>query len=909
MTDLNTTVETISAFVSGKSYITGIEECTKTENGITKTGYKISYVTYNNGVASSETSVEIYNGVDGTNGTNGHTPVVGLRAGDPSNGESTSDWYWTIDGSDLLVNGSPVKANGANGTNGTNGTDAPVPSFEINDNGELVVTVGENVTNLGKIVGTDGTDGTNSSITVVKDETTGKITINFVVGTDVTDSIDVPVYIANPIITFYKDESRSGTPETAITDISGSGIVIYFKIVGNFTSKPAQVFAACEGNWTSSGLSWDLVDENNNKHVEGTVTVKPTTAYVGDDTEGKLTLYVPYYGVTGIGQVTLSSKGAGDVQLQSIQRPMQVLTKSATDNSASVTFSLEGEDAYSSSGRVLIDNNYTLKNLNERENGTLYEEGCGFSSQLSSDGGDGWITTDGSLAKNGDGSYTQNFKLEENNGEGASPRTGAVVVFSPSGREVTRFVIRQNAKDEETINATPLVEGKSANCYIITSSGTYELDAYKGAFNDLSDGTKCTGKPRIVWNDGQNDIDFLYETFADNKIVFNVPNAVKPGNAVIAIVDDMNTESEADDEIQWSWHLWFCTSSPLVDVNEPSGTPMDRNLGAITSATEGLELLNNVLPLYWKDGLYYQWGRKDPLNVNITSGTNAYASLDGGSLDEATKHPNTFYKGWSSNDGWDNSKNEFDPCPPGYKVPSIDVWSKTKEDFNRYINSNQYIFVYDLTDYVLFPYSGFLDQAGIKQEGISGLGKLKEGTYNMPGLMDLKDYPKYPEEQEGLSTKPNDNPRRYDSASYTIVDDKKVGELWTVEKSLEFGYEDKGVKITAHKYQEGYWESYRTISISGFVTRYRAKYSGDNWIPVESEVSENGEFKDKLPTNVREKFNGYIKADYNISNLGSAIAGFIQNLGNLGSWFNSGIVYEQNNINKQYGYNVRCVKE
>ena len=186
--DLNETVEALSDFVEGKSYITNIEECTKTdENGVTKTGFKISYVVYTDGKASEEQTKEIYNGIDGTNG---HTPEMGLRPGNPDNNESADDWYWTVDGEDLLINNKPVKANGADGK------DAPVPSFDINDDGELVVTIGKEDINLGKVVGTDGTDGTNSSIVVTEEEVdgvkTGKITIQFVTGEETTATIVVP---------------------------------------------------------------------------------------------------------------------------------------------------------------------------------------------------------------------------------------------------------------------------------------------------------------------------------------------------------------------------------------------------------------------------------------------------------------------------------------------------------------------------------------------------------------------------------------------------------------------------------------------------------------------------------------------------------------------------------------------
>jgi hypothetical protein len=91
------------------------------------------------------------------------------------------------------------------------------------------------------------------------------------------------------------------------------------------------------------------------------------------------------------------------------------------------------------------------------------------------------------------------------------------------------------------------------------------------------------------------------------------------------------------------------------------------------------------------------------------------------------------------------------------------------------------------------------------------------------------------------------------------------------------------------------------------VTKYRAKYSG-NWTTVNSTTT-NGVHDDKLPDNVREKFMGYIKAEFTISNLGSELKNFFENLGNLGEWAQQGVVYNKPSTATSNGYNVRCVKE
>jgi hypothetical protein len=97
---------------------------------------------------------------------------------------------------------------------------------------------------------------------------------------------------------------------------------------------------------------------------------------------------------------------------------------------------------------------------------------------------------------------------------------------------------------------------------------------------------------------------------------------------------------------------------------------MDRNLGAMEAA-------NSVA----SRGLYYQWGRKDPipLNNNLITFANGQVSME-----TAIRNPNTFfYKeetyDWLStpNDnlwgGITGTKSIYDPSPAGFKVPLVKV--------------------------------------------------------------------------------------------------------------------------------------------------------------------------------------------------------------------------------------------
>lgn len=190
------------------------------------------------------------------------------------------------------------------------------------------------------------------------------------------------------------------------------------------------------------------------------------------------------------------------------------------------------------------------------------------------------------------------------------------------------------------------------------------------------------------------------------------------GNAVIAAYDDTGA-------VIWSWHIWVTDADLDAKVQTytvhqnyanfatyQSPVMMDRNLGA-TSA----ELWNSDTDSKDAHGLFYQWGRKDPLigpsSENATSiavvydkDNNTIEPTDWATTttpitrDDIAKYPMTIYGGasgisenWFAEDAcdlWGSSvmyavdgaegkgageKSIYDPCPPGYRVPHPYVWS------------------------------------------------------------------------------------------------------------------------------------------------------------------------------------------------------------------------------------------
>ena len=155
------------------------------------------------------------------------------------------------------------------------------------------------------------------------------------------------------------------------------------------------------------------------------------------------------------------------------------------------------------------------------------------------------------------------------------------------------------------------------------------------------------------------------------------------GNAVIAARDKSSN-------ILWSWHLCLPYSVPIGEITLGNGTKsMDRNLGAVVNAAQK-----------GHNGLLYQWGRKDPFPAPLNNGTTTRYTTnpadpavhtyvhDMATIAASIANPTTLYSpdsgSWDSANeaAWSDSKNIYDPCPPGWRVPS-------REDYNN-LTFNEY---------------------------------------------------------------------------------------------------------------------------------------------------------------------------------------------------------------------------
>lgn len=302
-------------------------------------------------------------------------------------------------------------------------------------------------------------------------------------------------------------------------------------------------------------------------------------------------------------------------------------------------------------------------------------------------------------------------------------------------------------------------EFKTANCYIvdvnhvqdrINSEGEYPGFCFIGTvlgngdegvlsrgvntFHTLKASIETPTNAKVLWQSSPSLITNVH--LQHGYVRFNVPEARK-GNAVIAVTN-------ADGDIDWSWHIWL-TDTPGV-VTTDNADFMDRNLGAITT-TDGVVVPSNAEQAIKLYGLYYQWGRKDPmpgpLKYNQTGGQSMritpvyntfneeiksmgmYIYNQSQTIEDGIRRPMHYlinqYSAYYAFD-WLAQKNDFlwgyevttaggdtyyqksiyDPCPRGYHVPAEEVQYLAETATSR---SNS---TYGITlNGVYLPYAGY----------------------------------------------------------------------------------------------------------------------------------------------------------------------------------------------------------
>ena len=256
----------------------------------------------------------------------------------------------------------------------------------------------------------------------------------------------------------------------------------------------------------------------------------------------------------------------------------------------------------------------------------------------------------------------------------------------------------------------------------------------KGILANSSEAATPT-KAKLLWR--EDALNLTVGTISNNKVP--VTGISGHGNAVVAITNDA-------DSILWSYHIWVPEIDPtdglltyaIPSASNGSGSTyevMPIALGAMNTVAAGATA---TVDSY---GLYYQWGRKDPLGrpgaitasgdsyvatsfdglsgitkwnqtenmLNLATATGITAeTTDAEMIKYATANPTKFIydaTGKYANYDWVIKKNDhlwgngsgylyprkaqiyksiYDPCPEGYRVAPKDLWNRFTVDGGNY---------------------------------------------------------------------------------------------------------------------------------------------------------------------------------------------------------------------------------
>ncbi|MDR3251043.1 MAG: fibrobacter succinogenes major paralogous domain-containing protein [Tannerella sp.] len=300
-----------------------------------------------------------------------------------------------------------------------------------------------------------------------------------------------------------------------------------------------------------------------------------------------------------------------------------------------------------------------------------------------------------------------------------------------------------------------------ANSYIISEEGLYRIPAKK-VNNDPIPGISADWLWASVAGGGNsfNMEDMISNiSYSNDTVQFRIGSmgSLTKGNVILALKDEAGN-------IVWTWHIWITDKPKDIDFY-PDKLFMDRNMGALTG---DMENSSSGIDNY---GFVYQWGRKDPfyggdgsanetsniwsvarsntvVNPNFEASVNSWSveNTTSGSVESATRYPMRMicnnnaslpegtadWMSMSDTTLWSNGvKSNYDPCPYGYRVPTIDDlvslkegYIANREDFYFRYKGNKYwehYYIHNSTPHrTAFPATGKRLGRSSSAEGSSG---------------------------------------------------------------------------------------------------------------------------------------------------------------------------------------------
>ena len=286
------------------------------------------------------------------------------------------------------------------------------------------------------------------------------------------------------------------------------------------------------------------------------------------------------------------------------------------------------------------------------------------------------------------------------------------------------------------------------NSYLVYGETTVNIDVtpFKSDMRFRKTGTPASSAPqpskaKLLWKENTL-TGITVGTISNNKVP--VTGIAGTGNAVVAITD-------ASDNILWSYHIWVPEIDPtaglltyaIPSASNGSGSTyevMPIALGAMNKASVAVDGTATDATNAKSFGLYYQWGRKDPLGRpgTITASGDSYVAtsfvglsgitkwnqpenmcdlstnsaitpntIDVDMIGYATRNPTQFIYDTkdAQNYDWVIKKNDhlwgngsgylyprkaqiyksiYDPCPEGYRVAPKDLWNRFTVDGGNY---------------------------------------------------------------------------------------------------------------------------------------------------------------------------------------------------------------------------------